>query len=225
MFLHKIHLNPKSKEARRDIADPYELHSTLSRAFSPPEQKCPVGEFLWRLEPETDRMGNPRVLVQSRSLPDWPRIRLQDWLAEMPSEAVNINERLKLNSLKAGQRFRFRLRANPSVKRNGKRLGLLNLYEQELWLIRKGEQHGFVAPPVASPEPGEQTVHRIIVNISQDRMLCGKRRDQAKIRVFSVLYDGVLTVTDADKFLAALQSGIGHGKTMGLGLLSVFPIR
>jgi CRISPR system Cascade subunit CasE len=45
-----------------------------------------------------------------------------------------------------------------------------------------------------------------------------------RIRIFSVLYDGVLTVTDADAFANVLRTGIGHGKTLGLGLLSVAPI-
>ena len=44
------------------------------------------------------------------------------------------------------------------------------------------------------------------------------------IQILSVLYDGILTLTDADRFREALQTGIGHGKAMGLGLLSVAPI-
>ena len=40
----------------------------------------------------------------------------------------------------------------------------------------------------------------------------------------SVLYDGMLIVAEPDKFRDALQNGIGHGKVMGLGLLSVVPI-
>ena len=225
MFLHKIQLNPRCREARRDIADPYELHSTLCRAFSTADSKCPEGEFLWRLEPETDSNGNPRVLLQSRSLPDWSRIGLKDWLAETPADGINIAERLKLDSLKSGQRFRFRLRANPSVTRNGKRLGLLRLPEQELWVDRKGrEQHGFALPYSVSPALTEQAERRVVVRISQERMLAGRRRNGAEIHVFSVLYDGMLTVTDVVKFRAALHNGIGHAKAMGLGLLSVAPV-
>lgn len=52
MFLHRIHLDPRCREARRDLADSYQLHSC--RAFCEPDRKCPEGEFLWRLEPETD---------------------------------------------------------------------------------------------------------------------------------------------------------------------------
>ena len=44
------------------------------------------------------------------------------------------------------------------------------------------------------------------------------------IRIFSVLYDGNLTITEPDNFRDALKTGIGHGKGMGLGLLSVVPI-
>jgi len=40
----------------------------------------------------------------------------------------------------------------------------------------------------------------------------------------SALYDGILMVTEPDNFRASLQTGIGHGKAMGLGLISVAPI-
>ena len=54
-------------------------------------------------------------------------------------------------------------------------------------------------------------------------MLRGKQHAGNGIRIFAVLFDGLLTVTEPDTFRLALQTGIGHGKTMGLGLLSVVP--
>ena len=223
MFLHRIHLNPRGKETRRDLADPYQLHSTLCRAFSPPEVKCPQSAFLWRLEPETDVLGRPRILVQSRALPDWDRIGVKDWLAEV-NPAIDLKDRLKLDSLKSGQRFRFRLRANPNVCREGKRLGLLRQEEQEQWIERKGQLHGFALPRLASFDLTELPQERLDVSVSQEQMVRGRQHSGNRIRVFSVLYDGLLTVTQVDKFMDALQSGIGHGKVMGLGLLSVVPI-
>jgi CRISPR system Cascade subunit CasE len=224
MFLHRIHLDLRNKEVRRDLADPYELHSTLCRVFSPRELKCPEGEFLWRLEPEVNSNGCPRILVQSRSLPDWSRIGIKGWFAGDPDPAINLVARLRLDSLSPGQRFRFRLRANPCVTRNGKRLGLLRLAEQEAWIERKGrEQHGFRLPHLESFGLTGDPVDRIDVRVSHEQMLHGKRRYEGgrDIRVFSVLYDGILTVSDTGKFLSALRSGVGHGKAMGLGLLSV----
>ena len=140
MFLHRIHLNTRCREARHDLADPYQMHSTLCRAFSDGNQKCPEGQFLWRLEPETDTEGHPRVLVQSRSLPDWSRIEISGWFSKEPDPPVDIEKRLITNSLQAGRVFRFRLRANPCVTRNSKRLGLLQAEEQEAWIERKGRE-------------------------------------------------------------------------------------
>ncbi len=223
MFLHRIHLDPRCREARRDLADPYQLHATLCRAFSPPDQKCPEGEILWRLEPETGSDGSPRVLVQSRTIPDWDGIGVKGWLAEADSP-IDLKSRLRLDDLTAGQRFRFRLRANPCVTRNGKRQGLLQLVEQEQWMKRKGTLHGFVLPQLSSFDLSETGQERVDVRVSQERMLSGRQHHGNSIRIFSVLYDGVMTITDADAFMKVLQTGIGHGKALGLGLLSVAPI-
>lgn len=223
MYLSRIHLDVRCKEARRDLANPYQLHSTLCRAFSPPDTKCPTGEFLWRLEPETDATGNPRILVQSRKLPDWNGIGVKGWLEEA-DPAVDLKGRLKLDSLRPGQRFRFRLRANPCVTQNRKRQGLLQLADQEKWLERKGAQHGFSLPQLASFDYSETVEERVDVRVSQEQMLRDKQHSDNSIRIFSVLYDGVLTVTESEKFRDVLQTGIGHGKVMGLGLLSVVPI-
>lgn len=222
MFLHRVHLDPRGRAARRDLSDPYQLHSTLCRAFCEPNKKCPEGEILWRLEPETDPTGCSRILVQSRSMPDWRRIGVQGWLAKA-DPAINLKDRLNLHALKVGQRFRFRLRANPCVTRNGKRLGLLRQAEQEVWAQRKGQLHGFSLPRLTSVDLSESSQARVGVRISEAQMSRGNQHSGNRIRIFSVLYDGILTVIDTDKFKAALQTGIGHGKVMGLGLLSVVP--
>ena len=223
MFLNRIHIDPRCREARRDLADPYQLHSTLCRAFCAPDRRCLEGAFLWRLEPETDPDGHPRVLVQSRTIPDWPGIGVQGWLASA-DPAIDLKHRLKLDSLRVGQRFRFRLRANPCVTRDGKRLGLLRLEEQEAWIDRKAQRHGFLLPRLASFAISGSTEERVDVRISQERMLRGNQHSGNGIRVFSVLYDGLLTIADPGRFRDALQTGIGHGKVMGLGLLSVVPL-
>ncbi|WP_297449125.1 type I-E CRISPR-associated protein Cas6/Cse3/CasE [Ferrovum sp.] len=123
-----------------------------------------------------------------------------------------------------GQRFRFRLRANPCVSRDGKRLGLLRTDEQETWLERKGKQHGFSLPQLASFDFSEAPQERIDVRISQEQMLRGKQHTGNGIRIYSVLYDGILVVSEPDNFRSTLETGIGHGKAMGLGLMSVVPI-
>lgn len=211
MLLHKLYLNLRCKEARRDISDPYEMHSTLCRAFCEQEQKCPPGLFLWRLEPETRNDGMPKILVQSQVMPEWSRVAMTDWFAERPLSPVDMRKKLglTLDTILKGVRFRYRLRVNPSVRRNGKRIGLYKPEDQDKWLIQQGQKNGFV------PE----TIHR-----SQEQMLNGKRRSGDPICVFSILYDGVLKVVEPESFIKAVTCGIGHGKAMGLGLLSIAPV-
>ena len=50
MYLSKLTLDPRHLGARRDLADAYEMHRTLARAFAPDESSAPA-RFLWRLEP------------------------------------------------------------------------------------------------------------------------------------------------------------------------------
>jgi CRISPR system Cascade subunit CasE len=157
------------------------------------------------------------------TIPSWTGIGVKEWLAKA-DPAIDLKDRLKLDSLKVGQRFRFRLRSNPCVTRNGKRLGLLRLEEQEKWIERKGKLHGFFLPQLASFYLPETSRKRGDVRISQEQMLRGNQHSGNAIRIFSVLYDGILIVTEPDSFRNVLQAGIGHGKAMGLGLLSVVPI-
>jgi len=147
-------------------------------------------------------------LVQSDTSPDWSRIDIQSWLAEQPAPGIDLHAKLSLAGLAAGRRFRYRLRANPSVCRDGKRVGLLGLENQRNWIARKGLLHGF------KPD----TIHS-----SQERMLSGRQHNGNPVRVFSALFDGMLVVENPERFVSAIRSGIGHGKAFGLGLLSVVP--
>lgn len=223
MFLHRIHLDPRCREVRRDLSDPYQLHSTLCRAFSTPDRKCPEGVFLWRFEPETDPSGYPRVLVQSAAAPHWDGIGVEGWLMKA-DPAVDLVLRLRLDQLQPGCSFRFRLRANPCVTRNGRRLGLLRRNDQEAWIRRKGQEHGFALPGRESFGRSDAPGEGVDVRVSQEHLLRGKRHDGNTISIYSVLYDGILAVTGPEAFRQALRTGIGHGKSMGLGLLSVAPL-
>ena len=112
MQLTKIVLNPASRLARADLADAYEMHSTLSRAFATADGE-PVSRFLWRQE--STRPGEPGfVLVQSSAAGDWQALRnaKPDWAAGIESREWH-----PARVLRVGQQLQFRLRANPTVTR------------------------------------------------------------------------------------------------------------
>jgi CRISPR system Cascade subunit CasE len=52
----------------------------------------------------------------------------------------------------------------------------------------------------------------------------GQQRNGNTISVYAELFEGQLLVVAPKRFSAALQTGIGHGRVMGLGLLSVVPV-
>ena len=76
------------------------------------------------------------------------------------------------------------------------------------WLDRRAKSSGFIIKRDATtPQPGY-----IYMN---------KNGDGQRLR--SVLFDGLLRVTDADAFQQTLIHGIGSGKSFGFGLLTIAP--
>src|SRR5690606_40235472 len=70
MYLTRLTLDPRSAQARRDLADAYEMHRTLARAFVADEHSAPA-RFLWRLEAGNNAWTAPVVLAQSQQAGDW----------------------------------------------------------------------------------------------------------------------------------------------------------
>jgi CRISPR system Cascade subunit CasE len=221
MYLSRLILNPRNRRVQKEIAKPYQMHRSIMRAF--PDDLEPEAErVLFRLETHppstslrTGRTGALTLLVQSLNLPDW------SWLAEPEARGYLLpvgepNPAVKsfdLN-LAPGQVLAFRLRANPTVKRrfnekDHKRVGIYREEEQIEWLKRKGEQGGF---RLLSARTSDQNDVKGTI-----------RRDGQKhpLKLAAVQFDGLLQVTDSDRLRETVQRGIGSGKGLGFGLLSL----
>jgi CRISPR system Cascade subunit CasE len=199
MYLSRLTLDLEHGQVRRDLANRYDLHATLCWSFPDRQQAHP----LWRIE--LTRPGEPpRLLVQSLAPPEWERLaaRHRGYFVACASKPLTLPQQLR-----AGQRFRFRLEANPTVTRAGKRHGLWQLDEQLAWLDRQGERGGFA-------------VESAVVT-REDRLVLRKHDQAQRIILHAVLFDGNLLVRDAERLRQTLAHGIGHGKAMGLGLLSL----
>jgi CRISPR system Cascade subunit CasE len=207
MELARITLNPADWQARRDLADPYEMHSTLARAFAPAAD-APPEPFLWRLEPPGGAVA-AQLLVQSAGGGRWEALR-----SEIPGWAMTVDLRAwnPAAALQPGLKVRFRLRANPTVTRDGKRRALLKEPEQRQWLERQFEKSGIQAA-------GFEVVEGVRLN--------GRRRKEggAMLTVNAVLYEGSAVVLDAAAAVEAVSRGLGHARMLGLGLLSLAPLR
>ena len=212
MYLSRLILNPRSRRVQREIAEPYEMHRSLMRAY-PDDLAEGAERVLFRLESHP-RTGVPLLLVQSWSPPDWSWLdapNANGYLLSLgtPNPAVKPFE----PRLAAGQVLAFRLRANPTVKRTvggrKKRLGLYGEKEQQEWLARKAELGGF--RPLSVRTRNEADANGWL-----------RRDDEAhRLKLFAVRFDGLLQVIDPDRLRESVRHGIGSGKGLGFGLLSL----
>lgn len=232
MYLSRLVLNARDYRVRRDLADCQELHRALLSAFpADGGSRAEVG-LLFRVEGDG---AAPMVLAQSLVRPDWERLRRRSpgYLRGGPGEGWQVKEiGAAYAALREGAVLRFRLRANPtkrlgnSVKaaqptKVGKRVALLKEQERLAWLERKAEAAGFKLRRVQSSDGSVAAVDvRPEDNQRGWRAAAGDRKP---LLFGSVLFEGELSVSDAERFRRALASGIGSGKAYGFGLLSVAP--
>ena len=206
MFLSRLQLNPSHPQARRDLASAYEMHRTLARAFAA-NADAPPARFLWRLERDGGGLACSTVLVQAALGGCWDALITQTgYLTGEPSDKTVAEERL----VQVGRAYRFRLLANPTVTRAGKRWGLHDEDARLAWLQRQGQRHGFAL--------------RVADRSANGRLHAMRGASDRRITLDAVLFDGVIEATDAVALRHALVAGIGPGKALGLGLLSLAPV-
>ena len=211
MYLSQIKINSLDSQAKNDLANPYQMHRTIMRAFPNP---LPANErVLFRVETFHEQIY-PLVLVQSQSIPDWGQVEeaFENYFIQSPQ--VKSLDGLKINQ---GDILRFRLRANPSKRilygeqKNSQRISLFSEKDRLGWLTRKAEKGGF--------------------NLIEDRLLI---RDApyrtifisgdvktSKATINMVDYDGLLKIEYPELLLNCMEKGIGPAKGLGCGLLSL----
>jgi CRISPR system Cascade subunit CasE len=218
LLLYQLRLSLADRAVRRDLASAYEMHRTLSRAFVDSDQG-PVNPFLWRLEPSSGDQA-PHVLLQSACEARWSGLPTGYMLScqERRWDPAAV--------LHPGRRVAFRLRANPTVNRvpqsegsavtagqsargRRKRLGLWREAEQLEWLQRQAQRVGLASVEAAVSEA--------------ERMRC--RKHDGMITLASAQFDGRAVIADPAALVAGVTSGIGHGRMLGHGLLSLAPLR
>ena len=218
LHLTRLTLNPFSKEVIRDLSDPYDMHRTLSRAAQlEPDVLTP---FLWRQE-QSGPTEPDVVLVQSDKELKWD---------ELPEGFTSKIEHRFWNPdavLSSGQIVRFRVTANPTVSRvpepkqgeepsqlpargRRKRLGIRSEADQLGWIHRQIQRLGLID---------------VSAKVSRSSQIHSHRKVPHRITVCIAQFDGLGTISDPVALSAGIRSGIGRARMLGLGLVSLAPIR
>lgn len=229
MELYTSRLTPRrrTRQVEIDLSSLYELHRTLSLAF--PELPKPISgdteakqdadearkevRCLFRVDETRD---GPMILVQSRVEPDWRRLQ------QAHPQYLHTDPEVKAwkPNIPVGTSLRFRLRANPTVKRDGKRIPLRSEEEQLLWIGKQAGNHGFSLPLRNYRKPDGRMVELPFADTEEEEAQ-RNRHGTATTTHHAVQFDGVLRVTDPEVFSRALAGGVGPAKGFGFGLLSV----
>lgn len=247
MYLTRFPLNVSRRETKAMLANPYQLHAAIAASFPPaPAPAEEGGRVLWRV----DRLSTGGYLLYIVS-PERPSLTGLDEQVGWPDLGQQWETRHYdsfLNSLEEGQRWAFRLRANPVVNRvairshqgegGSKRISHLTTFQQSAWLIGSEAYEGtdkpvpelFLKQQVTRAQRcGFEAVRDSKTGIPQlvvsdSRVLRLGPRGRRDIALATAQFDGVLEVTDANALRHALTHGIGHGKGFGCGLLTLAPL-
>ncbi|MCS6803441.1 MAG: type I-E CRISPR-associated protein Cas6/Cse3/CasE [Dehalococcoidia bacterium] len=236
MILSRLWLNPRSRLVQQDLADCQAMHRRLLSAFADDIGGRAGAGLLYRIEPAA--AGRPlTLLAQSLVMPDWTRLP-EGWLLPVAGNPALSDLGAVLDRIGVGMRFRFRLRANATRKidtksgpdgarRNGRRVPVRGDEGRLRWIASKAQEAGFAIETVrASAESAAAPV--LAVDARPEPVVRGWRPGGAgemrRLTLASVLYEGVLRVTDPSAFRNAIGAGIGPGKAYGMGLLSIAPL-
>ena len=210
MYLSRVELDMTRRATMRALAAPQMLHGAVERSFSGERRRR-----LWRL----DRLGEKRyLLLLSEDRPDLSVLSSQFGpLSGGEAAATKAYDPL-LRRILQGSTWRFRLTANPTKScatkggdgGRGKVCAHCTVAYQQRWLLERAEKHGFSL--------GEEAF-----TVTDCRWLQFKKGQAPgrPVSLLSVTYEGVLQVTDPERFCALLTHGIGRGKAYGLGLMTV----
>jgi CRISPR system Cascade subunit CasE len=216
MYFTRFRINPARRGAQKLLGSPHAMHAAVRAAFADDSHhEDGSSRTLWRVDALSSTVN---LYLVSPGKPDLTHLVEQ---AGWPTTGTwdTRDYGALLETLRDGQRWAFRLTANPV--HNGRmkpdspqtqRFGLLREPEQVDWLLGRVNRCGFAICAQSDGEPN--------LSVHQRRTLTFKR-GSGNVTLVTATYDGTLEIADAKAFRRALVAGIGHGKAYGCGLLTL----
>jgi CRISPR system Cascade subunit CasE len=177
-----------------------------------------AGRVLWRLDMTDGR--RPVMYVVSPGKPDFTHIVEQAGWPTTEAWQTRPYGGL-LERLEAGQRWQFRLTANPvhcvhrEAQERSKPLAHVTVKQQEQWLLDRAEKLGFRLAPTSASESAEPDLAVL------DRAVRRFSRHSSTVTISMATFRGHLLVDDAELLRHTLTHGIGRAKAYGCGLLTL----
>ncbi|GAA5119008.1 type I-E CRISPR-associated protein Cas6/Cse3/CasE [Pseudonocardia adelaidensis] len=214
MHLTRFEINPRRRTARELLASPQRLHAAVLAAFPSSRPEPDEGRILWRLD---QGQHDHLLYVVSPLAPDLTH--LAESVGRPTYGWQTKDYEPFLGKLTAGDRWAFRLRANPvhnappaDGNSRGKRLPHVTADQQTAWFLQRAQRAGF---SVVDGTAGAPDV------VLRDRRAVRFDRRGRIVTLNTALFEGTLVVEDPAALRTALVAGIGPGKGYGCGLLTL----
>jgi len=211
-YLSRFELNRGRRGTQQLLASPQRMHAAVMAAFTSADHAA-AGRLLWRV----DRSESVwHLYVVSPATPDFTHLVEQAGWPTKPQWSTRDYEPF-LTRLAVGQRWAFRLRANPSYVRTAGGTKKVRSHatsrHQLQWLLDRAARLGISISTATSGEPD------VVV---RDAARVGFARGAgAPVQIYAATYDGNLEVDDADALRTALILGVGRSKAYGCGLMTL----
>ena len=219
-YLSRVKLNPARRAGRGVLGSPQSMHAAVLASFPGRLADRTSERVLWRADPGD---GEVLLYVVSPERPDLTHLIEQAGWPTLPTWESREYEPL-LDRLAVGQRWAFRLTANPTRSRPvtegapSQRFGHVTVSQQQAWLVDRVERAGFQLPPILAPDGEQHPGSGLVVrNRSVDRF----RRGDATVTLSRATFEGELVVLDPAALRATLVGGLGSAKAYGCGLLTL----
>lgn len=206
MYLSRIELDISKKQTQVALSARNKFHGAIENTFFGEDDERLRN--LWRIDKVNGKMY---LLLLSRLKPDLSNLVKQFGVASSTFETKEYD--VLLNRITEQSVWQFRLVANPTkclkkANGRGKRVAHVTPEHQKEWLVRQAEKHGFQIS-------GES------LQIMDSTWMMFNKRGERMVRALAVTYEGLLKVTDVERFRIALIDGIGREKAYGMGLLTI----
>ena len=214
MYISRVKLDLNNRKNLRDLSHLGCYHGWIEDSFPDERGKGNRSRKLWRI----DSIHNEYyLLVLSEEKPEESilekyavkgslEIKDYDPFIEKLREGMQAKFRIKLNTVKS--------LADRSQGRRRGRLVPVPLDELIPYFLSRAEKNGFHV------DEGDLKI------VARSKELFEKQDQEdtrIKLDLVSTSYEGLLTITDLEKFKKALTQGIGKKKAYGFGLLTIIP--
>ncbi|WP_019776152.1 type I-E CRISPR-associated protein Cas6/Cse3/CasE [Streptococcus sobrinus] len=211
MYISRVEIDKNNRRKIKDLKNIESYHGWVEQSFPREIEQNIRTRKLWRID---QLQGRQYLVIISSEKPNLEL--LEKYGVENTAQTKSYDE--FLSALKKGARMRFRVVLNPVISlasRDGyHKRGIMKphttIEHQMKYLLDRSVKNGFL-------------LEKEDFSIVEKGYEVFNKGNSKSIRLIKAVYEGILTINDADLFRRTLTEGIGKKKAYGFGMMTVIP--